>query len=176
MSGHGAVRAAGICVCLALLVGLFVLGGTGWPAPSDDPIDLADPAVDPADHAGEQIEAYGEVVETDPVVVELEEDGVVTLDDHVEHLVVEDAPPVEEGEYLVVHGTITTDGALDADPDRATTREPWEVAYMYAVSAVGLLIVAILGVDAWRVDRRTLSLVPRDRPLHRTLWEGGRDA
>ena len=163
-------RLAALGLCVSLLIGLLVLGGTAWPEdPEAGPgIDLEDPAVDPADEPGAFAETSGIVVSTDPVVIAVEqEDGTMLF------VEVEDAPPVEVGEQLIVAGTLTEDASLEADRDRAVTREPWEVTYMYLISLVGALLVAAAGLDSWRLDPRTLTVEPRDRPLHHALLDDG---
>ncbi|WP_124190809.1 hypothetical protein [Natrarchaeobius oligotrophus] len=47
------------------------------------------------------------------------------------------------------------------------SREPWEVYYMYAVSVVGCLWVAVRTVQGFRFDLRRWTFVPRShhRPL-----------
>lgn len=163
-------RFVAIGVCILLLGGLFVLGGAGWP---DDPsagpgIDIGDPDVEPEAHADEFTETGGIVVSTNPVVIEIETD-----DGGTDRLELENAPRVEEGEFVTVSGTLTEDGTLVVERQRAVTREPWEIAYMYLISIVGVLIVVATGIDSWRFEVRTLSVEPRDRPLHETLLDRG---
>lgn len=162
-------------VCVLLLGGLFVLGGTGWPEdPSAGPgIDIGDSEIEPEAHAGEFVETGGTVVSTDPVVIEIETD-----DGGTDRIELENAPSVEVGEVVTVSGTLTEDGTLVVERERAITREPWEIAYMYLISIVGVLVVVATGIDSWRFDVRTLSVEPRDRPLHETIFDrdgGGRD-
>lgn len=157
------VRAVALIGCVGLLFGLFVFGATvdetgPGPVPGEE---LAASGVDPADHAGEEAELWGVVVDTDPVVVEIESD------EETERVVVDGAPAVEEGEQLIVGGTLTADGSLDANRDRAVVRAPWERTYMYAISVVGALLVVARGIDGWRLDPRTLTVHPRETPLHR---------
>lgn len=165
-------RVAAMGVCLLLLGSLFVLGGTGWPEdPGAGPgVDIEDPAVDPQTHASEFVETGGIVVSTNPVVIEIETD-----DGGTDRITLENAPDVEDGEFVTVSGTLTEDGTLVVERKRAVTREPWEIAYMYLVSVVGVLIVVATGIDSWRVNVRTLSVEPRDRPLHRTIFDRGGD-
>ena len=149
-----------LVTCLGLLAGLFVIGGMGYPAAPSPEVDLADPETDPVDHAGETVETGGTVVDTDPTVIEIEDDGVT------ERLPIENAPDVEEGQEVILHGTITETGALDARADRAVVREPWERIYMYAISVVAVVIVTARGIDGWQLDRDTFTVRPRETPLH----------
>lgn len=151
--------------CFALLFGLLVLGGASWPAdPREEPgIDTSEAFEDPEGNAGEYVETSGVVVETDPVVLELEYGGTT------ERLEVENAPDVEEGQWLLVDGTLTEAGTLDANRERAVTREPGGHVFRNLISLVGALLVAAIGVDSWRVDLRTITVEPRERPLHETL-------
>ena len=161
-------RLAALGLCLALLFGLLVLGGTGWPAdPEAEPgIASAAAAEAPAEHAGEYVDTAGVVVETDPTVI-----AIGDTDDPIGELEVENVHDVEEGEILMVDGTLTEEGTLDANPDRAVTRELWEYTYMFLISLVGALLVTAAGVDSWRLNVRTLSVEPRERPLHEALLE-----
>lgn len=163
-------RVLALLACVALLFGLLVLGGAGWPAAPDSGIDLADPETDPADHAGEHVETGGIVVATDPVVIEIEDEA------GTERLPVENAPDVATGQELVVAGTLTDEGTLAADPERAVVREPWERGYMYAISLVGALLVALRIGNEWRFDPRRVLFEPRERTLlRRYRGEGRRD-
>jgi hypothetical protein len=146
--------------CLGLLAGLFVIGGMGYPASPSPGVDLADPGTDPVDHMGERVETGGTVVDTDPTVFKIEDSG------DTERLPVENPPDVEEDQELILNGTITETGALDARTDRAVVREPWERTYMYVISMIAALIVATRGIDGWRLDRDTLTVRPRETPLH----------
>ena len=161
-------RLAALGLCLALLFGLLVLGGTGWPAdPEAEPgIASAAAAEAPAEHAGEYVDTAGLVVETDPTVI-----AIGDADDPIGELEVENVHDVEVGEILMVDGTLTEEGTLDANPDRARTREPWAATYRNLISIVGALLVAAAGVDSWRLNARTLSVEPRERPLHEALLE-----
>jgi len=107
---------------------------------------------------------YGVIVETDPTVVEVEaDDGTARL------VRTENMPSAKKGDRVVFGGTITEDGSVEISRTRSVVRDPWETAYMYLISAIAALIVAILGIDLWHIDRRTLSLEPRETPLHETL-------
>lgn len=160
MSRAVGYRIVALGVCIVLLSGLFVLAGAGYPAPASPEPDLADPDVAPDDLAGDDVEIGGEVIATDPVIIEIT-DGTTT-----QRLPVENAPGVAVGQDVVVEGTLTTDGTLIANRNRAVVREPWETAYMYAISLLGALFVAVRIVDGWRFDPETVSLSPRETPLH----------
>lgn len=160
-------RLAALVVCVSALFGLFVLGGSGWPAEPSPGLDLSEPSVEPEAHAGESVQTGGVVVDTDPVVLEIDrEDDPLRIE-------IENAPDdVQVGEQLTVDGTLTADGTLEANPDRAVVREPWEIQYMYAVSIVGVLLVVGRAVDGWRFEPRTLTFHPRSTPLHRRVLRG----
>ena len=147
-------------ICAGLLGGLFLLAGVGYPAPPDSGPDLADPDVSPDEFAGEHVETGGEVIATDPVTIEIE-DGTST-----QRLPVENAPDVHVGQEIIVDGTLTTDGTLVVNRDRAVVREPWETTYMYAISVLGALFVAVRILDGWRFDPKAIAFSPRDTPLH----------
>lgn len=66
--------------------------------------------------------------------------------------------PVEAG---------TTSGEGDARSGEGDIdREPWEETYMYAVSALGGLLVLGRLVDTWRFRPRSVLVEPRSSPLH----------
>ncbi|EMA70374.1 hypothetical protein [Halorubrum kocurii] len=153
-------RMGALGVCVVLLVGLFVLAGAGYPAPPDSGPNLADPDVSPKNFAGEHVETGGEVIATDPVTIEIE-DGTST-----QRLPVKNAPDVRVGQGIIVDGTLTTDGTLVVNRDRAVVREPWETTYMYAISVLGALFVAVRIFDGWRFDLNEIAFSPRDTPLH----------
>lgn len=167
-------RAAGVVVCLAALCGLFVLGGVGWPTPVDS--TPAPEALDaaPAAYVGEAVELHGVVVDTSPTVVAVEHDAGVLM------VELADAPEASVGDDVALYGewrdggAAGTDGVLVVDRDRAVVRAPWEIAYMYGVSVVGVLLVVARVLDGWRVSRRELAFVPRARRLSRAL-RGGDD-
>ncbi|QKG92029.1 hypothetical protein HPS36_03865 [Halorubrum salinarum] len=156
-------------VCGILLVGLFVLAGAGYPTPPSPGPDLADPDVDPSDLAGDQVETGGIVIETDPVIIEIDGDTATQT------LPIENAPDVDVGQEVIVDGTITADGTLRVNRDRAVVREPWEATYMYAISVLGALFVALRIADGWQFDLKTISFSPRDVPLHHSLSEDETD-
>jgi|AntDeeMetagen134_2_1112570.scaffolds.fasta_scaffold01511_7 hypothetical protein len=153
-------RVVALGVCVLLLGGLFVLAGAGYPAPPNSGPDFAEPDVSPDDFAGEHVETGGEVIATDPVVIDVD-DSTTT-----QGLPIENAPDVRVGQEVIVDGTLTPDGTLIANPDRAVAREPWETTYMYVISAFAVLIIAGRGIDGWRLDRDMRTLTPRETPLH----------
>lgn len=169
MSRAVGYRLVALGVSVVLLGGLFVLAGAGYPAPTSPGPDLTEPDVTPADLAGDHVETGGVVIATDPVIIEVT-DGTTT-----QRLPVENAPDVTVGQDVVVDGTLTTDGTLAVDRDRTVVREPWETTYMYAISVLGALFVALRIADGWRFDPETLTLSPRDTPLH-TRYLSGDDA
>lgn len=160
MSRAVGYRLVALGVSVVLLGGFFVLAGAGYPAPASPGPDLAEPDVTPADLAGDGVETGGVVIATDPVIIEVT-DGTATR-----RIPVENAPDVAVGQDIVVDGTLTTDGTLVADRDRTVVREPWETTYMYAVSVLGALFVALRIVDGWRFDPGAVAFSPRETPLH----------
>jgi hypothetical protein len=151
--------------CVVLLVGLFVLAGAGYPTPPSPGPDLADPDVGPSDLAGDHVETGGMVTDTDPVIIEIDGDTATQT------LPIENAPDVDVGQEMIVDGTITADGTLRANRDRAVVREPWETTYMYAISILGALFVALRIADGWQFNLKPISFSPRDTPLHHSLSE-----
>lgn len=168
------VRGAAVAVLVAALCGLFVAGGADRPTPTSPP-----PAYEELDrnydaYVGETVEIGGTVVGTDPVVVEFGYDTGV-FEEATYRLRLAGAPPVERGDDVLLYGEVRPDRTVAVDAERSVVRKPWERSYMFAVSILAALLVAARLVDGWRLDRRRLALVPRERPLRRRLREG-RDA
>lgn len=163
-------RLAALSLCVGLLFALFVAGGASWPAdPREGPgIDTSAAFENPEANAGQYVETSGVVVETDPVVLELEYGGTT------EHLEIENAPAVEKGQQLFVDGTLTEEGTLDVNRERAVSREPGAHTYRNVISLVGALLVTAIGIDSWRLNLWTISVEPRERPLHETFRGGER--
>ena len=156
MNGDAAARLGTLAICCLFLSGLLILGGSGWRGGPDPKATL------PVDegHPGETVEASGVVVETDPIVLEIEgKDGP-------EYVRIEGVTGVQKGGRLSVYGTITEGGVLEANPVRSTVQEPWEYAYMYLISLIGMSIVVVRGIRGWRIDPKTLSVIPREEPPH----------
>jgi hypothetical protein len=154
-----------IVLLVGALFSVFVWYGsvTYDPALNDYPTD-EDVAPIPEAYVGERISLGGEVVATDPIVVEVETEGMtwtVTLEETTDAIVRGDEPTV--GERITAHGTLTD--ATTLDTDRAYTREPWEWAYMYAISAVAAAWVVGRAFTGWRFDRDQLAIVPREHRL-----------
>lgn len=118
----------------------------------------------PGEFAGEYVETGGTVVATDPVIIEIDDNT------GTQRLPIENMPDVRVGQDIIADGTFTTDGALIMNPDRAATRKPWETTYVYAISAVAVLIIAGRGIDGWRLDSETRAVTPRETPLHRRYF------
>lgn len=160
MNGEVVLRLGILAICCLLLFSLLILGGSGWRGGPDAGGIFSDPTADVEDYSGGTVEVSGVVVETDPVVLEIEgKEGA-------EYVQVEGIAAAEKGERLSVYGTITEEGVLAVNPERSTVQEPWEYAYMYLISLVGLLFVVVRGVRGWRFDRETLSLSPREEPRY----------
>ena len=165
-------RVSGIFVCLCLLSGLFILGGTDWPAdpsPSVGP-DAEELEEDFAEEIGEEIEEEGQVTDADEPVVEIvNEDASVRVElqgqeDRLANL--------EEDELVTFSGEITGEQEVEVHTNRVAVREPWEVQYMYGISLGGALLTALFGVNYWRFNVRKIQIEPRERPLIAIL---GRD-
>jgi hypothetical protein len=148
----GPLRGVAAVASLALLFGLCV-GHATLPAdstanrfPGNEDLSTVDP--------GERVVLSGTVrsVASDRTVVELETTGERVA---IADLGGEPAP----GDDVWLHGTVRSDGSVTAD--RAIVRAPWEIAYLYAVSALGAALVLAHVVRTWRVDVERLRVVPR---------------
>ena len=147
-------------ILVALIAGSMVWYGA---PPSYDPSmndfpDEDDVAAAPDEYVGEEVTLGGAVIETDPVVIEIHDESsqTVTLVDANAALVRGNAP-LEAGDDVTAFGTLTDDTTLDVE--RALTREPWEVSYMYVISFLGGLWVAGRFFQGWRFDRTRLAFV-----------------
>ncbi|MFA9428405.1 hypothetical protein [Natronorubrum sp. A-ect3] len=155
-----AVRLFAIATLLVAFVGLFVFYGALEPAPEhNDYPGNGDLEAGPTAHVGEQIGISGTVVDTEPLVLEVEHaDGTAEY-------VIENAPDAKVGQEVRLFGTIEADTSEGADArlevDDAIVRDSWETTYMYAVSIVAALWVAIRAVQHWRFDAGSLGFVPR---------------
>jgi hypothetical protein len=173
MSDELAVRGAAVAVLLVALCGLFVAGGAGWPTPTSPPPSYEELDRNYDAHVGEAVEVSGTVVETDPVVAEFGYDAGV-FGEETYRLELANAPPVEEGDDVLVYGELRPDRTVAVDAERSVVREPWEGRYMYGVSLLAALLVAARLVDGWRFRPLELRIVPRERSLYRR-WRGERD-
>lgn len=163
MSTSPVPRLVAISLLAVLLVGLFVLGGTGWPTHPDATPSEEALAEDYASHVGEEVQIGGTVLETNPTVIEVESDAGNF------ELAVENAPAADPGEEVTLAGELRPDRTIAADPGRSVVRQPWELAYMYAISVVGALLVAARILDGWRFHPRALAFEPRATPLRARL-------
>lgn len=154
------VRLSAIGVLLVVLLAMFVLYGAGAGQPAGPPLGTEDVAEDPSEHVGERVETGGTVVQEDPVVIEAEyEGGTVEFE-------VENAPSVDVGEELLLVGELTDERTVDAEPEPTVVREPWERAYMYTISVVGVGLVALRLANEWRFAASRFVFEPRDRTLY----------
>jgi hypothetical protein len=149
-------RALGVVVLVGVLCSLFVWAGTTSPNPAANRYPGTTELLEDYDaYVGERVQVGGTVAGTDPVVVEIS-NGVASRDITVRNA----GQPVEEGEQLVVFGTVRAGGTIVVDDARA--REPWEAQYMYAVSFLGGLWVLGRLVNGWTVNTDRWTVEPRD--------------
>lgn len=158
-------RVSGIFVCLCLLSGLFILGGTDWPADPSQSVgpDVEELEEDFEEEIGEEIESEGQVTDADEPVVEIENDDAsvrVELQGQEDKL-----DNLEEDELVTFSGEITDEQEIEVHTNQVAVREPWEVQYMYGISLGGALLTAIFGLNYWRVNLRKIQVEPRERPL-----------
>jgi hypothetical protein len=67
---------------------------------------------------------------------------------------------VGRGDDVWLYGVVRSDGSVAVE--RAVVRDPWEIAYLYAVSLVGALLTLGRALRTWRVDRDRYRFVPRE--------------
>ncbi len=60
-------------------------------------------------------------------------------------------------------------GGIHIELDTTDGDEPWAQTYVKLISVFGALIVFVRGVDGWRFDPTTMTVKPRDQPLHKRL-------
>lgn len=168
------VRGATLAALLLALCALFVLGGAAWPTPPDTPPTYEDLDRNYEAHVGETVERAGTVVDTDPVILELTYDSGV-FETTAFRLELEGTPPVEVGDSVYFYGKLRPGRTVDVDAERTLVRSPWEIRYMYRVSALAVLLVVARFVNGWRFRPRRLAFAPREETLYRRL-RGGDDA
>ncbi|ELY60741.1 hypothetical protein [Natronolimnohabitans innermongolicus] len=152
-------RALAMGVLLLLLCATFVWSGAAGDDRSREPVpDEEAVGPTPERYVGDRVELNGVVTETDPVLVQLwYDDGgwVVT----VEGTGVSDTE-IDSGAEISAYGVLTDQNTLEAE--RAVTREPWELTYMYLISVLGAAGVLYRAAAGWRFDRNEFAFVPRD--------------
>ena len=155
MTGRPWYRAALLILLACTLGGMAIWGGTMTydPAMNNYP-DQDDIAPDPTAYVGERVALGGTVIETDPVVIEVEYQRgtfALTLTDVEE--------PLTPGQEVSVFGTLTEPSTLEVE--RMFVRWPWEAIYMYAVSLLGAIWVAIRMARHFEFDRERWVAMPR---------------
>ncbi|WP_248896704.1 hypothetical protein [Haloplanus halobius] len=153
-------RGIAIALLLALLGGLCVQYGALTPAPESHRYPgnghVASGDVAPGDRvvlAGTVRSVDGEraIIELDdgpPIVVRELRDGAVG-----------DATPTP-GDDVWFAGVVRPDGSVTVE--RALVRAPWEITYLYSVSALGALLLLVRFVRTWRFDTDHVRFVPRE--------------
>lgn len=87
------------------------------------------------------------------------EDGGTVVDLHGGPRVVVRGIDADPGADVWLYGTYE-DGAIRSG--RAVVRAPWEITYLYAVSALGGLLTLGRVVRTWRFDAERWRFVPRE--------------
>lgn len=175
MTDERLLRVSVLMLLLALLGGLFVLGGTDWPASptvGPDPVDVAE---EPEEFIDEEVHLSGEIIDAEEAVVEVEY-GDEALGTNGEFEVeLEGVPPeeLEEGHELTVGGELVDEETVDVADHPFATRAPWERQYMYAISLVGALLAVGYGLNTWRFDIREFGVEPRETTLLSRLSDRG---
>lgn len=153
----GAGRLAVVCLLLTVLVGEFVWYGA-YPPP-DPYVNLSGTLLAEGydRFVGQRALVTASVVSTDPVVLLLDPD-----DTAVRLTVTGVDRPVVVGDRLRVAGVVQPGYEVRATDFIVVPR--WGTTYTYVISAVAALWVLLRVVRQWRLDRRTLALVRRNRP------------
>jgi hypothetical protein len=142
----------GVAAVLLLALGaLLVAHGTLAPDPAAGRFPGNDAVGAGTLTAGDRVVVAGTVRGDAPGGARLELDGGPTVT--VRGL---DADP---GADVWLYGTYET-GAIRSD--RAVVRAPWEITYLYAVSALGGVLTLGRTVRTWRVDTDRWVVVPRE--------------
>jgi len=149
-------RLLAVAVLVGLLVGLLVWHGTlvstaadgRYPGPEAIAINENVPT-------GDAVTVWGPVVATDPVVIETEPRGQPVRFT----LTGEPVAGVSGGTTVGVHGTLAAPDNVAVD--RALVQEPWELRYLYWISAIAGVWVLGRFLRDWFFDGTTLSFQPR---------------
>lgn len=149
-------RIAALALLIAVLTGMLVAHGTVGPDPDRHRYpDLEVLSQEGDTLVGDRVVLSGTAVETNPVVLSgspgARPDVIVVLTG-VER-------DVDRGDDLWIAGTVQSDYSVSVTT--AIVRSPWELRYMYVVSAIGGLWVLRRFVREWRFDRDRLAFVPR---------------
>lgn len=159
-----------LLVLLGALIMLLVLGGAGWPVTLETGPDPPDVSNNPDEYLGETVSFTGEVIDTQGPTVAIEHaEGTLVLT-----LVGVDTTDISVGDRITFAGEFRHWHTVEVAPDDYVIRATWESTYMYAISALAVVMVGLLLVDYWSFRRRFPVLVTRDRPLHHR-WLGGTD-
>ncbi|MCU4975367.1 hypothetical protein OB955_21940 [Halobacteria archaeon AArc-m2/3/4] len=102
---------------------------------------------------GERVELNGIVTDVDPMTI------VAGGSEITVRYEFQNAPPVEPGQRISIFATVESDQTLTVHD--AVVRDPWEYVYLYVISILGALLVAVRVARHWRIDRRELAFVPR---------------
>lgn len=152
---------------LVRLVGiaLLILGQTGlliWYGHGVDGIDRSstvtrgDLLTGDDSFVGRTVVVTGSVVEVSPVYIEITGSGRTV------RLRIDDLEPrVSIGDQLRVRGEMVGPGTVSSQAAFAVPR--WGLWYVYGVSSVAVVWVLARVARAWRFDRETFSVVPRNR-------------
>lgn len=162
------VRIVTLGMCLLALGGLFVLGGAAWPTAPDTPPTYENLDRSYERHIGASVERAGIVVDTDPVVLEVTYDAGV-FETAAYQLTLQGAPPLEVGDSVYFYGELRPDRTVAVDADRTLVRSPWELRYMYRVSALAVVLVVGRFLNEWRFRPRRMAFTPREQTLLQRL-------
>ncbi len=149
-------RLTALLICGLILFGTLVAAGaTLTPDPTRNDFPNEDDLIAGDVATGDRVTIGGRVVSTDPLVIEADP----TFEDPIELTITNVGSAVSIGDEIVVHGTLTDERTIRATGNYA--REPWELYYMYAVSAIAGLWVLSRFLRGWQLDRSTGGFRPR---------------
>jgi hypothetical protein len=152
-------RLLALLLLAGMLCGLLLWAGTLEPDPDRNQFpDETEFAVDYNTYVGERVEFGGTVVATDPVVVEVTADSGRSLELTLQS--VDNADRINADDEITVYGTLEPNNTVTVID--TTVRQPWESYYMYLVSFLAGLWTLGRFLRQWTVDRRTLSVTPRE--------------
>jgi hypothetical protein len=144
------LRLLGMVVCVLLVVGMGVhyaaVYDDRWPYPDGTTLDR-----NYGDHVGERTFLFGTVQETDranetvAMLVETERGQLPLSVSGVDRA-------VQPGGTLQVYGTVRPEGRLAAESVVVVNPAGSSALFKYAVSLVGVVLVAVLFFRHWRID------------------------
>ncbi len=149
-------RLAALLICGLILAGtLIAAGATLTPDPTRNDFPDEDDLIAGDVAPGDRVTIGGTITSTDPLIIAADPE----LGEPIELTITNTDTTGSIGDEIVIHGTLSDDRTIRATD--SYTRKPWELYYMYVVSAVAGLWVLGRFLRGWEFDRSTAAFGPR---------------